>query len=48
MDLDNVGSYYDILTNQTVDGTSVSTSTGQLRLDDFKSQTRGIFTIVNL
>lgn len=41
------GNYFDIDSNQAVDGTSESSSSGQLRLERFISATVGIFSIAN-
>jgi hypothetical protein len=42
------GKYYDLATTTTVDGTSESTTTGQLQLVKFISATLCLFKIVNL
>lgn len=42
------GKYYDLATAITVDGTTESTSTGQLELVKFISATLCLFKIVNL
>jgi len=42
------GKYYDLATVTTVDGTSESTTTGQLQLVKFISATLCLFKIVNL
>ena len=42
------GKYYDLTDADTVDGTSESTSTGQLQLVKFVTATKSIFKIVNL
>jgi hypothetical protein len=41
------GKYYDLSDSVTVDGTSESTTTGQLRMVKFVSATSAIFQIVN-
>ena len=41
------GKYYDLTDKDTVDGTSESASTGQLKLVKFVSSTVGIFTVAN-
>lgn len=41
------GKYYDLATSTTVDGTSESTTTGQLRLVKFVKATSSEFQIVN-
>lgn len=43
----DVDKYYDLDSNQVVDGTSESTSTGQVQLTKNISSTRGRFRIVN-
>jgi hypothetical protein len=43
----DVGKFYDIDATQVVDGTSESTTTGQLRLEKFISADVGIFSIQN-
>jgi len=41
------GKFYDLSDSETVDGTSESTSTGQLKLVGFKTATLGTFVIAN-
>jgi len=41
------GKFYDLTDSDTVDGTSESTTTGQVKLEKFVSATKGIFTIAN-
>ncbi len=43
-----VGKLYDLTAAQVVDGATESASTGQVRLEEFISATRGIFSIANL
>lgn len=44
----DVGKYFDITAAQVVDGASESASTGQLKMEQFISATRGVFSIANL
>lgn len=41
------GKYYDLTDKDTVDGTTESATTGQLKLVKFVSSTVGIFTVAN-
>lgn len=41
------GSYFDILDENTVSGTTASATTGQLQLVKFISATKGVFRVVN-
>lgn len=43
----DVGKYYDLSDSVTVDGTTESTTTGQLRMVEFISATECVFEIVN-
>lgn len=40
--------YYDLTSVQKIDGMTSSSSTGQMKLEEFESQSRGVFSIVNL
>ncbi len=44
----DVGQLYDITSNQTVDAVTKNASSNTLRLEDYESQSVGIFSIVNL
>ena len=44
----DVGKYFDINSSQQVDGTTESTTTGQVKMEEFISATLGVFSIVNL
>lgn len=39
--------YFDLSDSETVDGTTASATTGQLKLVEFISATKGVFVIVN-
>lgn len=43
-----VGNLYDLTVAQVVNGATESAATGQVRLEEFISATRGIFSIANL
>ena len=41
------GKYFDVNASQEVDGTTESATTGQIKMEEYISATKGIFSVVN-